>query len=128
MPKPGYRSPALHQPTSRPPLTKCDRVIKGRSPADATPKRFHVSTSINKRVKDLNIIAACRPMQWRLGKASSARAVWISTCINKRFDDGRSVGKVAGPVGCDVQQGASSNHRGRQFRVFLQEAIKAVLI
>jgi hypothetical protein len=72
--------------------------------ADQGAVCLDVSARVEQRVERLDVVAARRPVQRGLGVRAGEARVDVGASRDKRADLGRRLGRVAGPVGDDVQQ------------------------
>ena len=77
-----------------------------RATTDHRAARLDVRALVEQGVQHLDIVAAGRPMQRRLGVRPGEPSIDVRACIDQRPDRLGAVREVARPVGHDVQQRA----------------------
>jgi hypothetical protein len=86
------------------PAAVADRVVEWGS--DRAVWDFHVGAAVDERGRDVDVVAAGRPVQRRLGAWLGVSVVGVGAGRDEDGDDLRAVGEVARPVGHDVQRRA----------------------
>ena len=100
---------ALDEPARGFPLAESDRVGERRAAADHGSWRLDIGACVEQRIEHLDVVAARRPVQRRLGmRAAVERGIDVGARLDQRRHGGRAVREVAGPVGGDVQQRAAA--------------------
>ena len=96
---------ALHQATGCRPLPEPDRVVERAADAVERTGRLDVGTCIQQRVENGDIVAARRPMQWRLCVRTFVAGVDVGAGLDQHGERRRSIREVpALVIGRHVQQ------------------------
>ena len=107
LPKRGLCTPLDQSPCGLP-LPEGDRVSQWRTAADDTATGFDIRATIKQGIEYRNVIGACRPVQRRFGMAADESGVDVGAGGDQFRDAGDVIGKMAGPVRGDVEEGALS--------------------
>src|SRR5918996_2459315 len=78
-----------------------DGVVEWRS--DGPARCLEIGAVVDKCGRDVDVVAACSPVQGRLCMSWSGRGVGIGAGIDQQVHDLRAVGEVAGPVCNEVE-------------------------
>jgi hypothetical protein len=96
---------SIDEPPSGRPVTEPARIRQWTTAAEHRPRRLHIGSHIEQRIKYGDVIAACGPVQWRLGVgAEPAVGIHIGASRDQTFHYCRAVGEMPWPVGRNVQQ------------------------
>src|SRR5207248_6010645 len=101
-----------------------DRVVQWG--ADGSAGGFEVGAGVDERVGDVEVVGAGGPVQRRLRRIAAGVGVGVGAGRDEHSYDVGAVGVVAGPVGDDVQRGASVDAGGGQVRPLVDEPSQCV--
>jgi hypothetical protein len=96
---------SLDEPLCRCPVTESAGIRQWTTAAEHRPRRLHVGSRIEQRIKYGDVIAACGPVQRCLGvEAVPAVGIHIGASRDQTFHNCRAVGEMPWPVCRSVQQ------------------------
>src|SRR5947209_19395832 len=98
MPELVYLGASLHEEASDMPARIADGIVERG--ADRSVRRLHVGTAVDQRAGHVSIVAACCPVQGRLGpRLVRVSGIWVCPCFDEHPHDLGTVWEIAGPVG-----------------------------
>jgi hypothetical protein len=97
---------ALDQPVRCLPLSERPGIRERGTVADHAAGRVDVSPGVEQRVQHLDVIAARRPVQRRLGMWPAEARVDVGSGLDQGDHGRRAVGEMPRPVRRDMQQRA----------------------
>ena len=102
--QPGVRT-SLDEPPCGSPVAEPSGIGQRAAATQHRSGRLDIGSRIEQRIKHGDVIAACSPVQWRLGmKAEPTVGTDIGASRDQTFHHRRTIAEVPGPVGGCMQQ------------------------